>query len=275
MGRQMTRLCIAIGALAIMMAAMSTGRASADVGLEGAEPFGFFAWFASPVKFGEVAQLRISMRGEYADSITALAHIDLPGKVALVGGDTLHSGHPARADAEWTIDVRPIQHGACVIRGSVRIRERAGVADEGEFVLALEIGADTVRVGTSRLVRAEHVEGARRFRYAGEYLVPIDQPEYVMQRDINMQVGKPRILERTAAVDTLHRVAARVRSIPFVVFVGADGGMRDARPRGGMARDAYLVSIGRVALGQWRFAPATAAGRAVADWLEVRVEVAR
>lgn len=141
--------------------------------------------------------------------------------------------------------------------------------DEGEFVLPLEVKAETVLVGGSQTIRTEHVRGTQRYRYGGEYLVPIDGPEYIMQGDI---ANKPKILQRQSAVDSLSRSASAVR-VPFVVFIDRAGRLRDARLRGG-SRNAQLERLAREALQRWTFAPAvTRAGQPVDDWLEVRVEV--
>lgn len=239
-------------------------------GSVGLERFDCAAWFTkAPGRIGQSGTLRVSMRGNYADSVRGEARIVIPSGIALVAGDTLHRARPRGPEAEWELVIQPLAVGRHEIRGYVRIEDLAHNIDEGEFVLPLEIRMDTVLVGGSQTIRMEFVHGSQRYRYGGEYLVPIDGPEYITQSDI---ASKPRILQRQSAVDSLSRSTSSAR-IPFVVFIDRQGHLRDARLRGG-SRNVQLERLAREALLRWTFAPATTrAGQPVDDWLEVRVEV--
>ncbi len=244
--------------------------ARGSVGMEGAERFEFFAWFTkAPAKPGQSGTLRVSMRGGYSDSVRGETRIVIPSGIVLVAGDTVHRARPALPEAEWELVIQPLAIGRHEIRAYLRIVDLGGPVDEGEFILPLEVKADTVLVGGSQTIRTEHVRGAQRYRYGGEYLVPIDGPEYIMQGDV---ASKPRILQRQSAVDSLSRSTSAVR-IPFVVFIDREGRLRDARLRGG-SRNIQIERLAREALQRWTFTPATTKrGQPVDDWLEVRVEV--
>lgn len=255
--------------IAVLALALSVRAGGAYVGQEGAERFAFGAWVMGAPRLGQPITLRVTMRGEYADTVTGLARVSLPAGAQLVSGDTLRRAHPARGDAEWEIRFLPALVGRHEIHGVLRIEDVGGPVDESEFVLPLEVKTDTVLVGGSQTIRTEHVRGRQRYRYGGEYLVPIDGPEYITQGDI---MSKPRILQRQSAVDSLSRSASVVR-VPFVVFIDRQGRLRDARLRGG-SRNTLLERLARQALQRWTFAPAmTKAGHPVDDWLEVGVDV--
>lgn len=255
--------------LAVVTAALLHQVGNASVGLEGAERFAFGAWVIGTPRLGQPVALRVTMRGAYADTVVGVAHVSLPAGLQLVSGDTLRRAHPARGDGEWEVTFIPILLGRHDIRGNLSIVDLDGSIDESEFALPLEVRSDTVIVTSSRMIRVELVRGAQRYRYGGEYLVPIDGPEYIMQGDI---ANKPKILQRQSAVDSLSRSASAVR-VPFVVFIDRQGRLRDARLRGG-SRNVQVERLAREALQRWTFAPATTrAGQPVDDWLEVRVEV--
>jgi len=241
-----------------------------SVGLEGEEPFSFGAWFTkAPTRPGESGTLRVTMRGDYADSVRGEARIVLPSGILLVAGDTLHRARPTGPEAEWELVIQPLAVGRHEIRAYLRIEDLGHNIDESEFLMPLEVRLDTVIVTSSRMIRAEFVHGNQRYRYGGEYLVPIDGPEYIMQGDI---ASKPRALQRQSAVDSLGRSTSVVK-VPFVVFIDREGRLRDARLRGG-SRNSQLERLAKEALQRWTFAPAvTRAGQPVDDWLEVRVEV--
>ncbi len=254
----------------LLFALMLSLLALPAAGSVGLERFEFFAWFTrSPARPGQTGTLRVSMRGDYADSVRGEARIVLPAGIRLVAGDTLHRARPTGPEAEWELVIQPLVVGRHEVRAYLRIEDLGHNVDEGEFVLPLEVKTDTVLVGGSQTIRTEFVHGNQRYRYGGEYLVPIDGPEYIMQGDI---ASKPRILQRQSAVDSLGRTASAVR-LPFVVFVDRQGRLRDARLRGG-SRNAQLEQLAKETLQRWTFAPAvTRAGQPVDDWLEVRVEV--
>ena len=254
----------------VLSAMILSALALPAMGSVGLERFDCAAWFTrAPGRIGQSGTLRVSMRGDYADSVRGEARIVIPSGIALVAGDTLHRARPTGPEAEWEIVIRALAVGRHEIRGYVRIEDLAHNIDEGEFVLPLEVRTDTVLVGGSQTIRMEFIHGNQRYRYGGEYLVPIDGPEYIVPGDI---ASKPRILERQSAVDSLGRSASAVR-IPFVVFIDRQGRLRDARLRGG-SRNAQLEKLASEALYRWTFAPAmTKSGQPVDDWLEVRVEV--
>lgn len=256
--------------LTVLLLLLLAPPAAGHMGPEGAERFSFGAWFTEAPKPGGSARLRITMRGDYADTTVGVARIVLPPGVQLLGGDTLHRAHPARPEAEWEILIRPLIPGQQEIRGILWIND-SGCIDEGEFVMPLNVRADTILGRQSTMVRTERVSGAQRYRYGGGYMVPIDGPEALMQDDINRGT-KPKILKRGAAVDSLGRIPSPMR-VPFVVFIDPAGRLRDARPLGGIDRNSYLVGLARAALQHWTFAPAVAKGRNVSDWLEVKVDV--
>ena len=139
--------------------------------------------------------------------------------------------------------------------------------------MPIEVRTDTTIVRSSVAVRQEHLRGGQRYRYGGQYLVPIDGREDFVERDIDARTGRPKVLERVAAVDSLGQ-GSRSSMVAFVVFIDSQGKIRGARPLGAAARDNRMIALARQALELWRFAPAvTRTGRPVTDWIEVQVEV--
>lgn len=246
--------------------------AVAYVGMEGVPPFAFSAWFLEAPRVGHEGRLRVLVGGTYQDTAKAEARIHLPAGMILTSGDTVLAVSGA-ADPDWVIGLRAAAPGRYEIRGELRVDDMAGGIDEGEWVLPVDVRRDTTLVGSSVAVREERIRGRQRYRYGGPYLVPIDAPEHVIEREIDQRNGKPKVLEHVAAVDSLGLTSGSM-SLRFVLFIDSKGSLREARPIGGGSRDARITAAAREALGRWRFAPATTtAGRAVNDWIEVRVEI--
>lgn len=242
-----------------------------DMPQSGTAPFGFGAWFVDLPKGGAVGSVTVMLDGSYSPGATAEATLAFPPGVEVINGDTLRIGDMQMMQP-WTIQVRPRGDGDFIIRGILTVRTRRYV-DKGEFALSLRVSGGTCVAGISRSVRKERVENGQRYRFGGSFMVPIDSAEYVVQRDIDIVSGRARVIQEVEARDTLG-VVGEARRVRFVAFVDPDGKVRDARLHDGRFRkDERVSALGREALKKWRFAPARAKGRAVADWAIVEVAI--
>jgi hypothetical protein len=235
---------------------------------EGVPGFGVDVRFFGKVAVGEPLALLVAMSGAYAAGTPMEARIVLPPGVDLVRGELFRSTTSGSPEKPWAIVVRPTRAGPhrIVARfvGTVSERER----DEGDFVLVLHPGADTDG-GISQRTRTEKVIGGRRYRYGGDFLVPIGGPEDFNQNDIHKSGQQARPISKTeASCDACGK--ASPAAVDFVVFLDKTGRLVDARPLRLSAGDPAVAAAAK-ALAKWRFQPSRLAGRPVADWLVVKV----
>ena len=104
-------------------------------------------------------------------------------------------------------------------------------------------------------------------------MVPIDGPEPVLE----WEIIKPRPIRSPSAVCSECSFPV-VDTVAFVAIIDRRGVVSQARPLslGQVTQhtpDSLSVAAARSALGRWRFAPATFEGRALNDWLFVRVPI--
>jgi len=266
---------------ALTLLALFPSLSRANPGPEGEPHFGISAYFRNPPRLGEAVTLQVRVWGEdtYPVPWTSIAKISIPPGIDVVSGDTLSIKQVVkrtRLKPERTFDivVRPRVEGAYVIHGSLEVEavdERG--TDLTDFILPVALHGDSVTYARApRTTRFENVRGGQRYRYAGPYLVPIDSTAALLEEEIDQ---KPRVLsERPAECPACPAPLPRV--VPFVAMVGSDGRVRDTRfldidDQGTV--DPAVVGAASAALARWEFAPATAGGRPVADFLVVRVPV--
>lgn len=255
--------------------------ASANPGSEGEPAFGISGWFHSPPRLNEATTVLVRIWGEdsYDPPATSVARISIPPGLELVSGDTVSvyqhiKRSRKRAERVVRLVIRPVKPGSYVIRGWLGIDagpERG--ADETDFLLPLEITSDAPAVMRApRTTRFESVRHGQRYRYAGPYLVPIDSTQALLEEEITLK-ARPKEQESAKCPDCPGPLPAVV---PFVVMVGSDGSVRETRYldiQEGGAIDPLVVTFAAEALARWKFEPARANDRTVADFLVVRVPV--
>jgi len=213
---------------------------------------------------------------QYDSLAVGEARVRIPDGIEYRSGDTLrgvqispYSRRPP-SDRRWTVAIRPERTGRFELEGRLRIAWRdSNRVDETEFVLPLEVRADSSRALAPRTVRYESTWKGRRFRYADGYFIPIDSSEALLESEID---PKPRVLSSHRAALPAG-VAAPNEGIPFRVVIAAGGRLVSSEPvedRGG-SPESRLVEAARRSLERWTFAPARAHGRPVADYAIVRV----
>ena len=255
--------------------------ACAGYGAEGEPSFGISGYFQSPPSLGQPTTLLVRIWGEdtYDEPITSVARLSVPEGIEVLLGDTVSVAHVdrhtrRRAERLVLLTIRPVRYGTYRIRGRLAID--AGPmhgADETDFDLPLTIQPDTLLYARApRPTRFENVRHGQRYRYAGRYLVPIDSTQALLEEEIT---SKPRAVEQEAA--TCHTCPGPLPTVvPFVVMVGSDGTVRESRfldiQETGSIDPALVVAANRV-LSSWKFEPARAGERAVADYVVVRVPV--
>ena len=272
---------LALAGAATMVLLLSTAHALANPGAEGEPWFGISAHFLrAPRLYGETPILvRVWGENRYGRSVTSSVHITVPEGIEVISGQTLSVTSPtgglrAKPERKWQVVLVPRRQGSYEIRGTLKIDAgpERGV-DETDFVLSLEVGPDTVIYSRApRATRFERVWEGQRYRYAGQYLVPIDSSEAVLQDEIDR---RPEVVRQTAATCSACSGDLPVL-VPLAVIVGKDGLPREARyldisEEGTI--DPAIVAAAKEALPQWQFAPASSKGRPVVDFLVIRVPV--
>lgn len=222
--------------------------------------------------------IRVWGGAQYDSLAVGHARLSVPHGIAVVSGDTLRDvlisslDRRPPSDRGWVVKIRPIRTGEYVLRGTLTV-DGGPVhgTDETEFALPLTVRADTTLFARSpRIVRFENVREGRRFRYADGVLVPIDSTESFIESAIT---SKPRVVSEARAT-AARGVGAPSDGVPFVAIIDATGRLTDARPvetPGSLGFGPEVLGPASDALSRFRFAPAMAEGRAVPDYLVVRV----
>jgi len=270
-----------IAVLAALLILAIPAPARAAYGAEGEPAFGISGYFQEPPRLGQPTTLLVRIWGEdsYDVPVTSVGRISIPDGIEIIAGDTVSVAHVDRhtrhrGERVVALTLRPQRYGSYLIRGWLAIDAgEAHGADETDFYLPLTIQPDTLIYGRApRATRFENVRHGQRYRYGGRYLVPIDSTQALLEEEIT---AKPRATAQEAA--SCHTCPGPLPTVvPFVVMVGADGTVRESRfldiqETGSI--DPALVTAASAALSSWRFEPARAGSRAVADYLVVRVPV--
>lgn len=227
---------------------------------------------------GQPFRILCGMMGSYAPDVVGNAVVRLGANLQWISGDTLHTASVSRngdtsGNYLWNVDARAVADGTTEIRAIITVGPSPGRIDETEVVLPVLVNDGVVTFGQQRPVREETVRGNQRYRYAGEYLVPIDRSEFVVNSDIEAKVMVTRKVQATCRTCP----ADSIRELSFVVFVKRDGSIHSARFINDGSPDKAappdMIEAGRLAVMRWQFAPSKARSGPVADWIFVRVPV--
>jgi hypothetical protein len=198
--------------------------------------------------------------------------VTIPKGFSLVAGDTVLDLPPVAGNRPTTLRVRPTRAGQFSFRAVLHIA-RGEEIDEAETVLPVTVREDTVIIGQKRPIRVETVVDGQRYRCWGEWMVPIDGPEPV----IEWEIVKARAIKSPAALCSACPFSG-VDTVAFIAIIDKRGVVSHARPlplgqATPLTPDSVSVAAARSALARWKFAPATFEGRALNDWQFVRVPI--
>lgn len=244
--------------------------------------FGISAYLMGVPRYLTEAPILVRVWGapQYDSLAVGTVRAELPPELAWVSGDTLrvvqispYSRRPM-SDRSWVMTIRPRQTGRCELRLTLQVQLGSGRgADQTDFVIALEIRTDSVRViEPPHPTRFERMRDGKRFRFADGYLVPIETSEALLESEIAV---KPRVLFPVPEPKPWS-AASTPAGIPFVAMIGKDGRLLAAEfieEPGGEPYDSHMIGTARLSLQDWKFAPAQAHGHSIADYLIVRVPV--
>ncbi|MGE5176366.1 MAG: hypothetical protein ACM3JJ_08325 [Hyphomicrobiales bacterium] len=242
--------------------------------------FSISAYFMGDPAYLRETPLLIRVWGgaQYDSLAIGRAHIVIPPGIATVSGDTVRdvllSSFVRRppSDRGWVVKIRPMRTGDYVLRGTLTVDGgREYGTDETGFELPVKVRADSTTFARSpRVTHYELVRDGQRYRYADGVLVPIDSTESFLESDITT---KPRILSDARAVAP-RGVGVPHDGVPLVAILDAAGRLVDVltvEPEGSLGFGPEILGPAEDALRKYRFAPAEFAGRAVPDYLVVRV----
>lgn len=239
-----------------------------------------FAIFMQPAEYGaphEPFRVLISMGGDYPSDVVGTGTLRLGPGLTLVNGELVHKGHVSfswrgEVDRKWYLELRAVGPGRTEIRALLKVAVGNDRTDEMEMVLPIEVDEQSLHFGSARRARAETIRGGQRFRYGGEFLVPIDAPEEVSPTDI---VEKPKAIVRDTAI--CEACPPAQVELPFVVLVGPDGGVRSSRLADGGREAAEatpaMIQSAQAALKRWKFTPGRTRLGPINDWVIVLVPV--
>ena len=268
-------LCVTGSLVGLLL--ISVSLASGPRG-EGTRTFSIVPQFTGVDEAGKTFTVLISMRGgDYPEGSVAVGRIDLGPNLAWVKGDSAHTAHPSSLwtgpkDNLWTITLRAVAPGRSEVRASMRAEVGGGRIDEMESCLEIFVAADGIRAGSVRAIREETIREGQRYRHAGRFLVPIDGPEEVTTSEIRVRAAA--VLKVPA---TFAGVPPKGIEVRFIAFIDPKGELHSFRvlpsSTGEDAPNPEIVSAATQALRRWKFSPARAGSKDVADWVNVRVQV--
>lgn len=265
---------IGLAAMVACLTCFVTGLVGAHVSTEGAPPFAFYAGWVERPSGMTPGKLVVVWNGVYPDTASGWARLQLPSGVHLVSGDTLATGRPHGEGFRWEVSVRCDDAEPRYIRGVMWVDDHSQRVDEAEFDLKCSNTPDSMKADYSVARREECIVGGQRFRYGGMFRVPIDAPEYLVEKDIEDNGAHPDV-ESTAEL-TDQRISSAVDTVTCVVFVRPNGTVRDVRTLGGAAMDTQvLAAVQDGVAARWRFRPARVKNISVDDWLLIRVPLRR
>lgn len=267
-----------VASLVLSVSATSC-RAQQDVEWVEQVPFGL-SIFASP----QVAVFQDTLT-LYADASALAGHgpegrvrVTLPEGLTLVSGDTAFSVSVRRVLPPHHFTVRAEHPGTFEVRGTLSIATAPGEEDFYDIGLPVAVAGDTLTPGSPIVHRIESRRGGRRFRYAGSWLIPIDEGEVFDAAAFERSGTRARATG--ALVSACPECpSAGADTALFVVVIDKNGDATNAHALGLPGRhglpDARVVAAVRATLSRSRFQPARLNGQPVADWLYVRIPVVR
>ena len=248
------------------------------LGGEGA-PFAFVADASGGLQRGDTLSIIVQLGARYPTPARARIVLSIPRQLGLLRGDTLVSGRLEDVRGRHTLLLSPSETGHYDVRGRVTIDAGAQGVDEGEFVMPVDVGPESVLVEHSRYVSLELRKAGQRYRYADWWLVPLDSTETaVVQADIEARGAHARPNALASATCSRCPSGAMPDSVHFVVMVGPDGRIRDWKLLGSSLRrghrpDPEVSSVAEAALKGMAFQAAHAGGQAVSDFVYVSIPV--
>lgn len=245
-----------------------------------------FSLWVAPWRFVDsTGQWGLTMRVSDSWSSAAKATVRLDvGNGAVVEG-TRDTTVQLGGYSHWGVRLRRTGPGPVTVRSSLRVAGKDSRSyDLYERLLRVEFqpwhhGMDTVVVQENRVLRGIAVRDGRRFRYGGERFVAIEADE----------AESPRDYVRRAAVVSSNDVRCegcgleKPVTVPVIVTVGSKGRVtwirpnlgreRDPEDEAGDSMDSRIWAAVERGVRDFKYQPALADGRAVADYttLDVRI----
>jgi len=175
---------------------------------------------------------------------------------------------------DWSLRIRRNGTGRVEVHGEVRFPGATPSSYElHEALLVFEVSESSVRLVESRTVRQISVRDGRKFRYAGPFLVALDDND---DEDPSQVEARPQLMQGPVIYCGGCGLLAPVE-IPVVVTVGKGGKVTwvsaIGRLQGKIVSEASRSAI-ESGLAQFHFRPATSKGRPIADYASLTVTLA-
>jgi hypothetical protein len=242
---------------------------------EGAPVFSFDIFIEPLPRIGQPCTIvmRFDDWSNLPDSLDFDARIELPtGWVLLTGEPRLRGRTTGGNIVRWTIRALPSHGGYFELRASVHIDRGSFGVDEADYIQTVELTRDTALLPQTRPIRLESIRNGQRYRYGGQYLVPIDASETFTESDLEQRAQViSRSDARCGACPADHPEALR-----WLVIVDAGGRIRSARLLDfGIDPNSAAATSARIALDSWKFSPGRMKAQSVPDWLMVVVPLSK
>jgi len=215
------------------------------------------------------------MNGPYDRNAIGIGRVTLGRGLQWVSGDSVHDARIGEVDSHWVIIARALGSEKTEFRASISVEKGGGGRDEMDAVLPLGFSQGNPEFGVAKEVRAETVRYGQRYRYGGEFLVPIDAPEEVGPGEI-VERSSPRGIAEIVCTTCPRGESAQ---LPYAVFLDAAGKVRSLRYlRDEVAVSGKNISPEMIASAEkgirgWAFNPGRTKSKSIADWCLVRVKV--
>ena len=198
--------------------------------------------------------------------------VSIPAGMELTGGDTSFTVPARRVLPPRVLNLRAVEDGTYGISAALSAGDETKDGQIVEAQLSLIVEGDSLSGGPSELVRAEVVSDGRRYRHAGFWLVPIQGEETFSPAEFARTGSKPRPLDPIVA--HCLKCTADVDSVTFVVVVDRSGKATQTRALD-ESGDPEVIRAAAEAIADARFQPARYGGRAVTDWVHLRIPIVR
>src|SRR5438876_10589952 len=132
--------------------------------------------------FKETITLFVMPLAERGRGPLGRVRVSVSDGLSVVSGDTAFTVSVERA-TEHRLEIRCLRPGTHHVTGTLVIDSSDGFQDYFELDLPISVTGDTLSPGRPDILRAESMIGGRRLRYAGGWLVPMDEGDRFDNRE--------------------------------------------------------------------------------------------
>ncbi|MGI9078627.1 MAG: hypothetical protein ACR2G6_15050 [Gemmatimonadaceae bacterium] len=195
--------------------------------------------------------------------------IALPQGLTLVSGDTAFTAPVTTGQTPRRFAIRADRPGTYELRGLMKLDRALGESDLSEVSLTVVVEGRTLRPKSNVIHRLETTSNGKRFRMAGQWLVPMEADEVFDNVEFQRSGTRPQVVQGPPATCA----DCEATEVSFAVVVDKTGKIIQMNPEGHPSPKA--LEAAKAAMAAWRFKPAHLYDQPVTDWAQVTVPVTR